>query len=252
MFIDLAFRLLYLLLFGVGVILIRALLAEIDRQLRPKKGPMGFQVPPPPKKGTTTKPQSRLNQPPTTGYKPQNKHPAVKPAVTVYTAKKPQTAQSSKPALPPPPKPPQNTPSRLNQPPATGYKPKNKHAPTPTPPPSPTPAPAAGSTVPDIYKPKSKSKSKSKKSKTPPKTLPPEAARTNIPDALPLLSENPPAPKPRDLFVNDQTRRKLMSLVRDRATAERLLKLTREYNPQRSEQWCYEKVIYDIERDRRA
>jgi hypothetical protein len=228
MFIDLAFRLLYLLLFGVGVILIRALLAEIDRQLRPKKGPMGFQVPPPPKKSTTAKPQSRLNQPPTTGYKPRNKPPATtKPAVTVYTAKKTQTAQPPKPALPPAPPPPAS-------------------------PPAPAAGSAAGSTVPDIYKPKSKSKSKSKKSKTPPKTLPPEAARTNIPDALPLLSENPPAPKPRDLFVNDRTRRKLMSLVRDRATAERLLKLAREYNPKRSEQWCYEKVIYDIERDRRA
>lgn len=43
-----------------------------------------------------------------------------------------------------------------------------------------------------------------------------------------------------------------MTLTRDRATAERLLALAREYNPHRSEQWCYEKVIYDLERDRRA
>lgn len=205
MFIDLAVLLTYVFLFGVCIILVRALIKEIDRQ-RPR-APMRFEAPPPSSKKSTV---SRLNQPPTTGYKPRNK-----PAVSVYTAKKTQTVQPPKPALPP--------------------------------------VPAAGSPVPDIYKPKPKSKSKSKQSKTPPKAqLPPAAARTNIPDSLPLLSEQPVPPKPRDLFVKDKTRRKLMTLTRDRATAERLLKLTREYNPHRSEQWCYEKVIYDLERDRRA
>lgn len=69
MFIDLAFRLLYLLLFGVGVILIRALLAEIDRQLRPKKGRWGSKFPHRPKKatrsshshGSTSHPQPATN-----------------------------------------------------------------------------------------------------------------------------------------------------------------------------------------------
>ena len=33
--------------------------------------------------------------------------------------------------------------------------------------------------------------------------------------------------------------------------ADRLLKSTRRSNPERSEQWCMEKVICDLERDRR-
>jgi hypothetical protein len=34
-------------------------------------------------------------------------------------------------------------------------------------------------------------------------------------------------------------------------TADRLLTSTRRKNPHQSEQWCREKALYDLERDRR-
>lgn len=42
-----------------------------------------------------------------------------------------------------------------------------------------------------------------------------------------------------------------MLLNGDRTTAERLISSTRQQYPNRSEQWCREKAIYDLERDRR-
>ena len=45
---------------------------------------------------------------------------------------------------------------------------------------------------------------------------------------------------------------KLDELTRDRSTSERLVRRVSERNPGRSSQWCIEKAIYDIERDRMA
>lgn len=53
--------------------------------------------------------------------------------------------------------------------------------------------------------------------------------------------------------VTRPTRQRLMRLVNgNRSVAERLVSRVRSQNPDRSEQWCWEKAIYDIERDRRA
>ncbi|MEM9808674.1 MAG: hypothetical protein AAF959_25735 [Cyanobacteria bacterium P01_D01_bin.56] len=53
--------------------------------------------------------------------------------------------------------------------------------------------------------------------------------------------------------VPRSTRQRLMRLVNgNQAVASRLVERVRSQNPDRSEQWCWEKAIYDIERDRRA
>ncbi|NJN02982.1 MAG: hypothetical protein HC873_15070 [Leptolyngbyaceae cyanobacterium SL_1_1] len=50
-----------------------------------------------------------------------------------------------------------------------------------------------------------------------------------------------------------QTRRELLRLTNgNQAVAQRLVERVREQHPDRSEQWCWEKAIYDIQRDRRA
>lgn len=49
------------------------------------------------------------------------------------------------------------------------------------------------------------------------------------------------------------TRQKLLRLVGgNAAVAQRLVSDVQARNPGRNEQWCWEKAIYDIERDRRA
>ncbi|MCU0525886.1 MAG: hypothetical protein MUF72_13775 [Elainella sp. Prado103] len=46
---------------------------------------------------------------------------------------------------------------------------------------------------------------------------------------------------------------KLLQLLRgDRQAAHRLLEHVRHLHPGRSERWYYEKVIYDLQRDRRS
>lgn len=53
--------------------------------------------------------------------------------------------------------------------------------------------------------------------------------------------------------VQGSTRRLLLRLVGgNRATAERLLQQVRQRYPGRSEQWYWEKAIYDLQRDRRS
>lgn len=53
--------------------------------------------------------------------------------------------------------------------------------------------------------------------------------------------------------VSRATRQRLMRLVNgNQSVATRLVQRVRSQNPDRSEQWCWEKAIYDIERDRRA
>ncbi|MEL7511483.1 MAG: hypothetical protein AAGM27_04930 [Cyanobacteria bacterium J06554_3] len=57
----------------------------------------------------------------------------------------------------------------------------------------------------------------------------------------------------RDRGVSRNTRRQLLGLVGGNATvAQRLVDDVSKRNPGRTEQWCWEKAIYDIERDRRA
>lgn len=53
--------------------------------------------------------------------------------------------------------------------------------------------------------------------------------------------------------VNGATRRQLLRLVGgNRDVATRLVTTVRERYPGKSEQWCWEKAIYDIQRDRRS
>lgn len=51
--------------------------------------------------------------------------------------------------------------------------------------------------------------------------------------------------------VSRQLQHKLLILLNgDRNTANRLLNLAKTRNPQKSIQWCAEKVIFDLQRDR--
>ena len=53
--------------------------------------------------------------------------------------------------------------------------------------------------------------------------------------------------------VSRGTRNQLLRLVGgNAAVAQRLVLDVSDRNPGRTEQWCWEKAIYDIERDRRA
>ena len=53
--------------------------------------------------------------------------------------------------------------------------------------------------------------------------------------------------------VRSQTQRQLLRLVGgNRAVAERLVEQVQLRNPNHSQQWCWEKAIYDIQRDRRS
>ena len=50
----------------------------------------------------------------------------------------------------------------------------------------------------------------------------------------------------------NQLESKLLSMLQgDVATAKRLYRLTKTNNPIESKEWCLEKTIYDLERDRR-
>ena len=53
--------------------------------------------------------------------------------------------------------------------------------------------------------------------------------------------------------VNGATRRQLLRMVGgNRDVALRLVSTVQDHYPGRSEQWCWEKAIYDIQRDRRS
>lgn len=57
----------------------------------------------------------------------------------------------------------------------------------------------------------------------------------------------------RERGVSRGTRKQLLRLVGGNASvAQRLVQDVSDRNPDRPEQWCWEKAIYDIERDRRA
>jgi len=53
--------------------------------------------------------------------------------------------------------------------------------------------------------------------------------------------------------VQPRTQRQLLRLVHgNRAMAQRLVAQVQARYPQHPEQWCWEKAIYDIQRDRRS
>ena len=53
--------------------------------------------------------------------------------------------------------------------------------------------------------------------------------------------------------VRSRTEKELLRLVGgNRAVAERLVEQVHLRNPHHSEQWCWEKAIYDIQRDRHS
>jgi hypothetical protein len=55
-----------------------------------------------------------------------------------------------------------------------------------------------------------------------------------------------PTPKP----VNAETRTKLFKLVGDWERVDRIVSSVQLNNPSRTEQWCWEKAVLDLERDR--
>ncbi|MBE9183086.1 hypothetical protein IQ268_31620 [Oculatella sp. LEGE 06141] len=68
-----------------------------------------------------------------------------------------------------------------------------------------------------------------------------------------IFKPSPSAPQQPVKLIKTSLARKLLPLVNgDMETAKRLVIQAREKNPGRSEQWCWEKVIYDLERDRRV
>lgn len=59
-------------------------------------------------------------------------------------------------------------------------------------------------------------------------------------------------PSPPSDQINRELESRMLNLVNgDRATASRLVSLTKASNPGRSESWCWEKAIEDLIRDRR-
>jgi cytochrome c-type biogenesis protein CcmH/NrfG len=51
--------------------------------------------------------------------------------------------------------------------------------------------------------------------------------------------------------VNPETRRRAIVIAgHDMERIERLLEIARRNNPERTEQWYWEKILYDMERDR--
>ncbi|TVQ11969.1 MAG: hypothetical protein EA368_04755 [Leptolyngbya sp. DLM2.Bin27] len=69
-----------------------------------------------------------------------------------------------------------------------------------------------------------------------------------------LNPENTPAPTTAPKRpVRSRTERELLRLVGgNRAVAQRLVEQVQLRNPHHSEQWCWEKAIYDIQRDRHS
>lgn len=62
----------------------------------------------------------------------------------------------------------------------------------------------------------------------------------------------PPSPQPLRFPSRANYNRLVSMLHGDGNAAERLVGKVRQQNPERSEDWCWEKVISDLERDRRV
>lgn len=66
-------------------------------------------------------------------------------------------------------------------------------------------------------------------------------------------SSRPLRPGAQAKSVQPQTQRQLMRLVHgNRAVAQRLVSQVKLRYPHQNDQWCWEKAIYDIQRDRRS
>jgi hypothetical protein len=77
--------------------------------------------------------------------------------------------------------------------------------------------------------------------------------RQKIPIGFQIPKSQPPKRKKRGATnaQTDKLEAELLSLLRgDIPTAKRLLRLVKQQNPGRNYQWCLEKVIWDVERDR--
>jgi hypothetical protein len=77
--------------------------------------------------------------------------------------------------------------------------------------------------------------------------------RQKIPIGFQIPKSQPPKRKKRGVTnaQTDKLEAELLSLLRgDIPTAKRLLRLVKQQNPGRNYQWCLEKVIWDVERDR--
>lgn len=76
---------------------------------------------------------------------------------------------------------------------------------------------------------------------------PPGPPQKNLSPPHPRTHHRPTRP------VRSRTERELLRLVGgNRAVADRLVEQVQLRNPQHSEQWCWEKAIYDIQRDRHS
>ncbi|MEG3439362.1 hypothetical protein V0288_19705 [Pannus brasiliensis CCIBt3594] len=71
-------------------------------------------------------------------------------------------------------------------------------------------------------------------------------------DILPKTSSGTQGKRASKSAVNHLERQLLSMVGGDRAVATRLLLNIRFKHPQKSKNWCYEKVIYDLQRDRRS
>jgi hypothetical protein len=69
--------------------------------------------------------------------------------------------------------------------------------------------------------------------------------------AASLTKIEPPKSFPPQILHRQELHRKLMSLVHNEKTALRLVNDVLKRNPGSSVEWCYEKAIYDVLRDRR-
>lgn len=86
------------------------------------------------------------------------------------------------------------------------------------------------------------------------------ARQTQVPDtvtaAVSQWQNRPTAnPKPKpitDQHVRTATSQRLYRLTKDWAVAFRLADKVQLHHPDKSAQWCWEKAIYDLERDRHA
>jgi hypothetical protein len=77
--------------------------------------------------------------------------------------------------------------------------------------------------------------------------------RQKVPIGFQIPKTQPPKRKKRGVTTpqTDKLEAELLSLLRgDIPTAKRLLRLVKQQNPGRNYQWCLEKVIWDVERDR--
>ena len=75
-----------------------------------------------------------------------------------------------------------------------------------------------------------------------------EPRRTPVPTQRKVIR---PSPVSFSLSAPSQQRRLIRLLNGDAGAAQRLVEQTRLRHPDRSESWCLEKVIDDLERDRR-